>query len=158
NHANVLLIDQERFRGETQRRLKAVLSAKTLNGADLKNNLFIRCGTSTRLDLAHSYDAFHKELSELRPDLVIIDSFTTFHTREENNRKDIQEVLEKVKTLRNEFGCTFIFIDHEGKGVFNEKEQGQEPSAFKMVGSIAKPAAAEFIFTVRKTDPTTSMV
>lgn len=158
NHAKVLFIDQERFKGETQRRFKSILLEKGLNVTAIKDALNVRCGTSTRLDLQRSYELFHKEIAEFKPDLIIIDSFATFHTREENNRKDIQEVLERVKALRNEFGCTFIFIDHEGKGVFNEKEQGQEPSAFKMVGSIAKPAAAEFIFTVRKQDSASSMV
>lgn len=158
NHAKVLFIDQERFKGETQRRLKAVIASKAIPTTALSRNLFVRCGTSTRLDIDASYNAFKKELSELRPELVIIDSFTTFHNAEENNRQSIQVVLERIKELRNEFGCTFIFIDHEGKGVFNENEKGQEPTAFKMVGSIAKPAAAEFIFTVRKQDASSSMV
>lgn len=158
NHAKVLLIDQERFKGETQRRLKAVICAKSIEMPTISQELFIRCGTTTRLDLQNSYEAFKREIADIKPDLIIIDSFATFHTKEENNRKDIQEVLERVKELRNEFGCTFIFIDHEGKGVFTDNENGKDPSAFRMVGSIAKPAAAETIFTVRKQDSNTSMV
>lgn len=80
---------------------------------------------------------------------MIIDSFVSFHTSEENNRKDIQAVLERVKELRNEFGCTFLFIHHENKMAF-DKEQG-EPSIAQMAGSIAIPAVAETVFTVRKT-------
>jgi len=156
-HGKVLFIDQERFKGETQRRFRSVLSAKALDGKMLKSELFIRCGTSTRLDLQHSYDAFHKEISEIRPDLVIVDSFATFHTREENNRKDIQEVLERVKQIRTEFGCTFLFIHHENKYAFN-KDGDQEPSISQMAGSIAIPAACETVLTVRKQDAESSMV
>ena len=149
--AKVLFVDQERFKAETQRRFKAVLSAKSVNSSELNQNLFIRCGTTTRLDLQNSYEAFRKTLEEIRPEIVIIDSFATFHTREENNRKDIQEVLERVKQLRNEFGCTFIFIHHENKYAFN-KDGDQEPSISQMAGSVAIPAACETVLTVRKQD------
>lgn len=156
--AKVLFIDQERFKGETQRRFRAVIAAKNLTPKDLGGNLYIRCGTTTRINLDTSYQAFRKELADIRPDLVIVDSFATFHTVEENNRGEIQAVLEHVKQLRNEFGCTFIFIDHENKGAFHAKNEDEQPSAFRMAGSIAKPAAAEFVLTVRRHDPETSMV
>lgn len=156
--ARVLFIDQERFKGETQRRFRAVITAKNLTPKDLGGNLYIRCGTTTRINLDTSYQAFRKELADIRPDLVIVDSFATFHTVEENNRGEIQAVLEHIKQLRNEFGCTFIFIDHENKGAFHAKDQDEQPSAFRMAGSIAKPAAAEFVLTVRRHDPDTSMV
>lgn len=147
--AKVLFIDQERFKGETQRRLKAVIQGNGIKSAQLKDALFVRCGTTTRLDLQHSFEAFRKEVDEIRPDLIIIDSFATFHTKEENNRKDIQEVLERVKQIRNEFGCTFVFLHHENKMAFNKEEAG-DPSISQMAGSIAIPAAAETVFTVRK--------
>lgn len=156
--AKVLFIDQERFKGETQRRFRAVLAAKNLRAKDLKGNLFIRCGTTTRINLDTSYQAFRKELDEIRPDIVLIDSFVSFHTVEENNRGEIQTVLERIKKLRNDFGCTFIFVDHENKGAFHAKNEDEQPSAFRMAGSIAKPAAAEFVLTVRRHDPDTSMI
>ena len=152
----VLFIDQERFRGETQRRFKSLISGiESLTKSEPITNLFVKSGTTIRLNLQHSFDAFRKELSELRPDLVIVDSFVTFHTCEENNRKDIQTVLERVKELRNEFGCTFLFIHHENKNAF-DKESG-DPSIAQMAGSIAIPAVAETVFTVRKHDNDSSM-
>lgn len=156
--SKVLFIDQERFKGETQRRFRAVITAKDLTPKDLGGNLFIRCGTTTRINLENSFQAFRKELADIRPELVLIDSFATFHTVEENNRGEIQSVLERIKQLRNEFGCTFIFVDHENKGAFHAKDEDEQPSAFRMAGSIAKPAAAEFVLTVRRHDPETSMV
>lgn len=156
--AKILFIDQERFKGETQRRFKAIIQEKDIDPKQLKDNLFVRCGTSTRLDLNHSFDAFRKEVADIRPDIIIVDSFATFHTKEENNRRDIQEVLERVKQIRNEFKCTFLFIDHENKGVFHAKTNEEQPSAMRMVGSIAKPAAAELVLTVRRHDIESSFV
>jgi KaiC/GvpD/RAD55 family RecA-like ATPase len=146
--AKVLYIDQERWKGETKRRLSAIITAKTINKGSIESNLFIKSGTTIRLDLQHSFEAFKREIDKLKPSLIIVDSFTTFHTKEENNRKDIQEVLERVKQIRNEFGCAFLFVDHEGKSVFSDEDK--TPNMAKMVGSIGKPAAAEYVLTVRK--------
>lgn len=157
NQSKVLFIDQERFKGETQRRFKAILSAKNVSTTTLKHALFVRSGTTTRINLQHSYEAFRKEIAELRPDLIVIDSFATFSTAEENNRKDIQDVLERIKMLRNEFGCTFLFVHHENKSAFNPEESG-DPSIAQMAGSVAIPAAAELVLTVRKHDTESSMV
>jgi len=144
----VLYIDQERWKGETKRRLQAIIKSKAVNLESFQDNLSVKSGTSIRLDLQHSFEAFRREVEKLRPALIIVDSFATFHTKEENNRKDIQEVLERVKQIRNEFGCAFLFVDHEGKSVFSDEDK--TPNMAKMVGSIGKPAAAEYVLTVRK--------
>lgn len=153
----VLFIDQERYKAETARRFKAVIKGKGLSPKDLQDNLYIKCGTTTRLDLQHSFESFRKELGEIKPDLVIIDSFATFHTCEENNRQSIQAVLERVKELRNEFGCTFLFIHHENKNAFNRGDDAGEPSIAQMAGNVAIPAVAETVLTVRKHDGGDSM-
>ena len=156
NHAKVLFVDQERFKGETQRRFKAVLAGKEITTNAVGNNLFIRCGTTTRLDLPHSFEAFKKELKDLTPDLVIIDSFATFHTKNENFRQEIQIVFERLKELRNEFGCSFVFIHHENGTAYNTEEDRVDTG--QMSGSEAIPAAAEMVLTVRKQSLNTSMV
>lgn len=152
NPATVLFIDQERFKGETQRRFNAVLRNKQLSGSDCGTRLHVQCGTSTRIDNDVSYGAFRAKLGDIRPDIVIVDSFATFHTSEENDRGQIQKVLERLKQLRNEFDCAFAFIDHETKSVFHDRDNGEVPSAFRMAGSVGKAAAAEFVLTVRKAD------
>jgi hypothetical protein len=157
-HSRVLFIDQERFKGETQRRLRAVAREKNIDFKDIKDNLFIRCGTTTRLDITASYEAFRRELLEIKPDLVLIDSWAAFQSTDENNRQSVQVVLERIKALRTEIGCTFIFIDHDGKGAFGEGENQENPSYRYQVGSIAKPAAAETIFTVRRFDSDSVLV
>lgn len=149
NKAKVLFIDQERFHAETRRRLRAIMGAKAIGPAQLDGNLTVWCGTSIRLDLDNSFNALQRRMETLRPELVIVDSFATFHTKEENNRTDIQTVLERIKRLRQEFQCAFLFLDHEGKSVFHDETE-KAPSAVQMVGSIGKPAAAELVLTVRK--------
>ena len=155
--SRVMFIDQERFKGETQRRFKGIIGAKGLSFAEVKDHLTVKCGTHIKLNIEASYQAFRTELLDTQPELVIVDSFATFHDGDENDRMAIQSVLEKIKGLRNEIGCTFIFIDHENKAVFNDVENHKEVSAVRMVGSIGKLAAAEFALTVRKIDAGLSM-
>jgi len=68
-------------------------------------------------------------------------------------------VLELIKQLRNEFGCTFLFINHESKGVLHhEPGETKVPHSADMMGSIAVPAAAELVLTARRKDEESSMV
>jgi KaiC/GvpD/RAD55 family RecA-like ATPase len=154
----VLFVDQERAKGETQRRFRGVLNAKGLDPKSLKDSLFIRSGTTTRLDVDESYSAFRRQVAEIRPSLIVVDSFATFHISSENSRVDIQKMLERVKEIRTEFGCVFLFIDHENKLAFSDGSNGVNPTAFRLVGSVGKIAAAEFVLTVRRIDPQTCAV
>lgn len=154
----VLFVDQERYKAETQRRFNSLLNAKGVNPKSLADSLYVRCGTTTRLDLDESFKAFRTRLQDIKPDLVIVDSFATFHIGGENDRQEIQKVIERVKELRKEFNCALLFIDHEGKSVYSEDAKKEAPNAFRMVGSVGKTAAAEYVFTVRKYDPQTCMV
>lgn len=160
NPAKVMFIDQERFRGETQRRFKALMQGKGLSSDRLNETLNVKCGSTIRLNVPASFDAFRHELSEYRPDLVIIDSFATFHTAAENDRTEIQRVLERIKQLRTEFSCAFLFINHETKGVLHMEpgEEKKTPSMADMVGSIGVSAAAEEVLTVRRKDAETCVV
>lgn len=157
-NCRVLFVDQERWKGETQRRFSSVLAAKGLGQKDLKGNLFVQSGTTTRLNLDASFQAFRTSLLELKPDLVIVDSFATIHTSPENDRSEIQKVLERIKELRNEIGCTFLFINHENKTAYPNGEPQGIPTMGTMVGSIGIGAAAEFCLTVRKVEAGTSII
>jgi hypothetical protein len=153
-----LFIDQERWKGETQRRFSSVLAAKGLARTDLKDRLYLKSGTTIRLNIDSSYQALRTELLEMRPELIIVDSFATFHTLPENDRTEIQKVLERIKELRNEIGCTFVFINHENKNAYPNGEPQGIPTMGTMVGSIGIGAAAEFCLTIRRVDDNTSIV
>jgi len=156
--SKVLFIDQERSRDETQNRFNRVLAGKNLQKKDLQGRLFVKSGTTIRLNLDTSYQAFRNEISELRPDIIIIDSFKSFHTSPENDATEIQKVVERLRILRNEFGCAFVFIHHENKTAYPNGEPQGEPHMGTLSGSIAIPAAAEMCIIVRKVAEFTSMV
>lgn len=158
----VIYVDQERSKIETQRRFRAMAKAKGLDPKILTPNLLVRCNTTTRLDIESSREAFRRKLTEWRPALVIVDSFSTFHTKDENNKMEVQSVLEVIKSLRAEFKCTFVFVDHENKMAFKNRKGDDHDEIMvsfdKMSGSVAKAAVAETVFTVRHHDLTTSFI
>lgn len=67
-------------------------------------------------------------------------------------------MLERAKQLRNEFGCTFIFIHHETKAAYQNRKEGAAPSYLDMAGNVAIPAAAETTLSVVQHDDEKSMV
>lgn len=148
----VLLIDQERSKAEVQRRLKAVIAGKGLNVRDISSSLFVRSGSTTRINLQPSFDALRKEISDLRPRLILVDSLATFHTMNESSRAEIQQVMENIKALRNEFGCSIVIIHHETKNSYQNKKEGAEPSYLDLAGNVAIPAAAEMVVNITKHD------
>src|ERR1019366_4345446 len=154
----VLLIDQERSKSEVQRRLKAVLAGKGLLASDIRDSLFVRSGTSTRIDLQPSFDAFRKEMSDIRPSLVLVDSFATFHTKQETNRMEIQQVMERIKQIRSEFNCAVVLIHHATKMSYQSQREGEAPSYLDLAGNVAIPAAAEMCLGIVKHDEETSFV
>lgn len=156
--SRVLFIDLERYKGETQRRFSAMIVAKGLTLPELKDNLYLKCGTTIRLDSQPNFDAFRSELLELRPDIIMIDSFAAIHSSQENDRSAIQQVMEKIKALRQEIGCTIVMINHENKMAYPNGEPQGIPTMGTMLGSTGIAAAAEFILIVRKVDDVTAIV
>ncbi len=146
----VLLIDQERSKAEVQRRFNALLAGKGVRAKDISSTLFVRSGTTTRLNLDHSFEALTRELREIQPSLILIDSLATIHTTEESNRMEIQKVLERMKQIRNEFKCAIIFIHHSTKQSYQNQRDGAEPSYLDLAGNVAIPAAAEMCLSVVK--------
>ena len=156
--SRVLFIDLERYKGETQRRFSAMIAAKGLTSEELESNLYLKCGTTIRLDLQESFDAFRSELLELRPDIVMVDSFAAIHSSQENDRSAIQQIMEKLKSLRQEIGCDIVMINHENKMAYPNGEPQGVPTMGTMLGSTGIAAAAEFILIIRKVDDITAVV
>lgn len=153
-----LFVEQERARDETQNRFDRVLAAKNLQQTDLRGKLFIQAGTTIRLNLDASFQAFRGELAELRPDLVIFDSFRTAHSASENDSMEMQKVGERIKALRNEFNCAFLFIHHENKNAYPNGEPQGEPNLGTMAGSGVLSGFAEACMIVRKVEDFNSIV
>lgn len=160
-HSKVVYIDQERDKSETQRRFKAVIAAKNIPWNELNGSLTVKTGTTIRLNMERSFNSFKMFLSEVRPDVVLIDSFKAFQSFDINSNAQMQEVMEKVKELRNEFHCSFIFIFHENKAAHERVDvngKKKQISFDHMAGAAVMSEVAETILITVKQDADSSFL
>lgn len=154
----VFFIDQERPKDETQNRFAALLKEKALTTADVSGKLIVKCGTTFRLDHQQSFEGLKRRMDVLQPTVVIWDSWRTACSGDDKDSGTVQSVLECAKEIRARYGCAVIFIDHENKNTFQVIREKEAPNYGNQNGSIAKPAAAEFILTFRKDETQGSWV
>jgi RecA-family ATPase len=69
------------------------------------------------------------------------------HTADENSASDMKRVFRVVKSLMEEFNCTFLFIDHEKK-----PSQFDGSSAQRLRGSSEKAAFIDTLISLRTKD------
>lgn len=154
----VLLIDQERAKAESTRRLRQLIAGGGLDKSVFTDKLRVMTNTTINLSLDNSFEAFKKKLAIINPTLVLVDSFVTFHGADENHRSSLQVIFERIKQMQRELDLTFVFLDHESKYVLSDAGKSKEPNAHDMIGSSGKVAAAESVLTVRKNAENSSIV
>lgn len=162
-HAKVLYIDQERDKAETQRRFKALMTAKNLDPKEVKKSIRVKTRTNSpfRINLPESFEKFHALLKSEKPDVVLIDSYKTFHTCEINSHTEMQRVMELVKSLVTEFSCTFVFVYHENKAAFERLGADRKPKQVTfeyMAGASVMSEVAETILITVKSGQDSSFI
>lgn len=154
----VLYIDQERDRAETQRRFKALMTAKHLDPKETKKAITVKTRTNNpfRINLPESYERFRTLLEKEKPNVILIDSYKTFHTCEINSHTEMQSVMERIKSLLSEFNCTFIILYHENKGAFDRVDRAgkkKQVTFEHMAGASVMSEVAETILIAVKNGP-----
>lgn len=155
----VLLIDQERPKAEMQRRLRALIKGRGLSPNSLEGYLLKPLvGTTIRIDLPQSFAALCKRIEASRPDVLLIDSFKAFQSKDIVSNYDMQMVMEKFKELRNKYGLTIGVIHHENKMGYSRNREGHAVTMEHVAGAGPVVEVAEGVFVVQNNDVETSMV
>lgn len=154
----VMLIDQERPKAELQRRLTALISGRGLPLESFQGCLVPKTGTTYRMNLEQSFDAFSKLIIKERPDIVLIDSLKTFQSGDITNNQVMQDVFEKLKHIRNTFNITFVILHHENKGAYVRNREGNEVTAETIAGASSINEVPEGIFISVNHGPDSSIL
>jgi len=146
-HGPVIYIDNEIGGNLTSFRLSQLLPPKGLTPADLNLHYSIR--NRVKLTDERDYQKIEKELSIVKPVLLVVDSFATCHTLEENSPKDMRHFFDDlIAPLCEKYHCAIMFIDHEGKGVAGIHMSGSK----RVRGSGGKGDAVDQMISLDEQD------
>lgn len=109
----VLYLDEESSPTLLRHRLTRLLAAKGLSADQL--DLHVAVGQGLSFSNPASVEQLRQLLGKLRPALVIVDSLIRVHRAEENSASEMAQVFKVVKDCIREFGCAFLFSDHQRK-------------------------------------------
>jgi hypothetical protein len=141
----VLYVDNENAGNLISRRLQRLLPGKGVTADQLQLGFFIR----NRIKLTNSFhmQQLKQKIAEEKPTLVVIDSFASCHTLDENSSKDMRYFFDDlIAPIIDEYGCSFIFIDHENKGQVGVEMHGSK----RLRGSGAKGDAADVLLSLNE--------
>lgn len=142
-HGPVLYVDNENARNLASHRLSLLTQPKGLTVDDL--NLEFIIGQHLKFTLEQDYKLLKDKIQEIKPVLVIIDSFASTNTVDEDSSKDMRYIMDDLALpLCEEFNTGILFIDHENKGQLGVKIVASKRTR----GSGAKLDAADQGFSL----------
>ncbi|MBI4583065.1 MAG: AAA family ATPase [Planctomycetes bacterium] len=138
----VLYIDEESSQQLLRHRLGKLLAGKGIPGEGLDLHFIIQAGFN--LSDPAKLAAFRQLFSNLKPDLVIVDSLIRIHQADENDAKQMAGIFRTLRELMREHGFTVLLIDH------HRKLQPFGESLSQLRGSTEKAAAVDMVILLLK--------
>lgn len=141
NHGKVLYVDEENPHDVVYHRLKQL-------GIDNYDNLRYLHRQGVRLD--RNFDKILDEAITYEPTLIVLDSLTRFHTKDENNAGEMARLFnDSINVLCRETGAAVLILHHTNKSESNS-------SYIKTRGSSDIGAAVDCGIEARKADHVTN--
>jgi hypothetical protein len=78
-------------------------------------NLYICFDSRWKFDAEDDYRDLRKQISDLRPNVVIIDPLVKFHYSDENSSTEMSVILNRLRELIEDLNISIILIHHTGK-------------------------------------------
>lgn len=142
---NVMYIDNESALQLLKYRMNKLMAGK--GKPPLKHHVEFYVKERFKLTDDDRLQELKKRMSEVKPKLVIVDSFASSHNLDENRSADMRYFFDDlIGPLTKEFKTSFLFIDHEGKGLPDVQQDG----GHRLRGSSAKGDAADVVMSLRK--------
>ena len=147
----VLYIEQECGQDEAQRRLGKIHGYR--KGKNVQDNLWIVSrDLDCALDSQQGLDVLLKHVEMAKPQIIVLDPFSWFHSRPGNDNDEIKGLVKKFLKLTQEKNMASMFSHHSGKR--SEFRNGDGTDVTSIKGATALAEAASSIIGLSK--PTTS--
>lgn len=151
----VLYMDEESHPTLLKSRFQKMLKAKGLTLDQVSINVLNQ--TQLKLDNPTSVNVFKALLTELRPDIVMIDSFSAIHSLNENGSQDMAALRDFFMSIKIDCKCGLLFIDHEGQPTMIYKTAAQKQRGNSIKGDMADCkihlSEAQGVWTVEHAKP-----
>jgi hypothetical protein len=111
----VLYIQEEDTETRVKRRLVRLIAGDATRSApsDEYFRYVIRLGF--KLDSLPWLEALRQDIMAHKPEVVIMDVFNRLHGADENNQKEMTELLNRLIRLNTDYGCSFLLVHHNKK-------------------------------------------
>lgn len=107
----VLYLQEEDSGALVKRRLLRLMRGCGINEiADDFFHVAVRSGF--QIDVEAWRHRLHAELEAWRPEIIIIDVFNKFHTKEDNSQPEMTAIMGYIDGFRRLFGCAIIIVHH----------------------------------------------
>lgn len=146
---NTLYIDEESSGSLLKERLTKMLNAKGMKPEDAP--IRISLNKNIRFTNLMKLKTVRKMIEQYLPKLIICDSLIKVNDGDENFSTAMNQFFEAVSMLAHEYKIAFLFLDHEGKNVYQSELEGRDPSSGDLRGSNSKSAACDSVFSLRNT-------
>jgi RecA-family ATPase len=148
----VLILSAEGGDYSNMKRLKKMYGALGITSVP---TLWLCSDARWKFDTETDYQDLRTKISELRPEVVIVDPLVKFHYKDENSSSEMARILNRLRELIEDFGISIILIHHMGKN-----EEGTARGSSAILGEydayiqIARGDLTQKIkFDLRHTEP-----
>lgn len=110
---------------------------------------YICSSSRIKLNNEDDLDLLREDITEKKPDVLIIDPLIKFHDSDENSSQEMAYVLSKLRELIEDFNLSIILIHHSGKDAERGARgssviEGEYDSCISMSGDIKKTITCSF--------------
>lgn len=96
-------------------RIKELANGRGLRIEELVRDIHVGYGTKMKIDSSDSFAAFEAYVRKTKPSIVIIDPMSPLHSLKENDRDDMQPLLNRLKELVLETQTFLLLVHHSTK-------------------------------------------
>lgn len=139
----VLYIDEESSTELMGLRMRLLTNKRDVDAENVK--FVVRQGCDLLTPAGKT--AFDKAVTAHRPDVVIMDSYSCFHTGNDNDSEFTTKMMNMFKRIVDKYGVTLIIVDHMSSGaasrLYFDKNAGTEVVSNDVAGNKIKVRQAD---------------
>jgi RecA-family ATPase len=149
----VLLIEQECGQDEAQDRLRKIHAYR--QGKNAINNLWVVSkDLDCALDTEHGLSTIQKHMDLAKPQILILDPFSWFHSRPGNDNDEIKRLAKKLLAWQMEKNLATIINLHTSKRSEFRNGDGSDVNSIKGASALAEAASSIIGMSEPTTDKT----